>query len=95
MSSWYVTFGIKYATEEHNRLPYWAVNPEGWLEVHAERDMDKLLLIEQYVGRAQGSAVIECAFIYGDTDWEPEHFPDGCSGWIDDEGLHRTKGDTW
>lgn len=92
MTTFYVTFNLKWATEQHPRFK--DAHPEGWLEVEAPNELTARLLTIEHIGRAW-------AFIYDERTWANvnEHlanpmgaplFPRGCLGRISAEhGLVR------
>ncbi len=64
----YVTFGQRYAREEHPDLPN--AHPDGWLEVWAESyDLARLLTFALLGSRWSN--------IHDEQDWEPEWYPAG------------------
>jgi len=91
----YVTFGQKYHREPHPRLPGWACDPDGWLEVVADTEDGATALLIEHVGvLAPGSLVINCAGIYSKwTAADRGYYPKGRLGTISKDGLTRSESD--
>lgn len=79
--NFYVTFGRRYAREEHPVLP--GAHPDGWLLVHADNEEAARRLVVAKLG-------IRWAFIYGEKTWDAEQFPRGEVGVLDADGLVAT-----
>ena len=68
MKRFFVTFGQRYAREEHPVLP--TAHPDVWLEVQAPHyDAARELVIEALGSRWSN--------LYEEDDWEPDWYPGG------------------
>lgn len=87
----YVTFGQMYRYEPHGRLPDWACDPDGWLEIESDSAGHDMDLAVKYIGTTDPDGlVVECAFFYRSLeDLVPSYYPKGCVGRITDDGLVR------
>lgn len=76
MPLFYVTFGVRYATEEHPLFP--EAHPDGYVvieaaDAHKAREIVTTRLDDRY------------AFLYPADDWDPSYYPRGAIAKFDQE----------
>lgn len=75
MATYYLTFGPKYATEEHPHFPH--AHPDGWVEITANSELDARNEVYNCLG-------YKWAFIYNDKNFNPVMYSAGRIATLDE-----------
>lgn len=75
MARYMVTMGLQYKREPHPYLSAEHANPDGWLLVEADNEINAREKVRAVIGNRY-------SFLYTESDFEPKWFPDGCVGEI-------------